>query len=134
MNTTYFLNLVSGNVFRTKTTPALPSAYYLGLSRTAPTADGTGVVEPASSTGYARVQLNVLSEPNGGVVTNTASIDFPKSTSSWGTITHFVIYDAATGGNLLMYGQLSEQQEVGSATILTIETNALNLKVANPSA
>lgn len=46
MNTTYFLNLVSGNVFGSKKTPALPEKYYLGLSSAAPALDGSGVVEP----------------------------------------------------------------------------------------
>ena len=35
MNTTYFLNLVSGNVFGSKKTPAVPEKYYLGLSSAA---------------------------------------------------------------------------------------------------
>ena len=51
MNTTYFLNLVSGNVYGTKKTPAIPDEYYIGLSSTAPSTDGLNVTEPASG-GY----------------------------------------------------------------------------------
>lgn len=40
MNTTYFLNLVSGNVFGSKKTPAVPEKCYLGLSSAAPALDG----------------------------------------------------------------------------------------------
>lgn len=54
MNTTYFLNLVSGNVFGSKKTPALPEKYYLGLSSAAPALDGSGVVEPGEGAGYAQ--------------------------------------------------------------------------------
>ena len=54
MNTTYFLNLVSGNVYGTKKTPAVPETYYIGLSSTAPSDDGTNVTEPATG-GYQRV-------------------------------------------------------------------------------
>lgn len=57
MNTTYFLNLVSGNVFGSKKTPALPEKYYLGLSSAVPALDGSGVVEPGEGAGYARVEL-----------------------------------------------------------------------------
>ena len=46
MNTNYFLNCVAGNVLGTKTSPTLPTEYYLGLSTTAPSADGTGATEP----------------------------------------------------------------------------------------
>lgn len=84
MNTTYFLNLVSGNVFGSKKTPAVPEKYYLGLSSAAPALDGRGVVEPGDGTGYARVELTSLSAPVNGVVTNNAAIDFAESTSEWG--------------------------------------------------
>ena len=134
MNTTYFLNLVSGNVFGSKKTPAVPEKYYLGLSSAAPALDGSGVVEPGDGTGYARVELTSLSAPVNGVVTNNAAIDFAESTSEWGTMTHFVVYDALTGGNLLMYGELSASRRVEAATIMTIKLGSLNLSVVNPSA
>lgn len=40
MNTKYFLNLVAGNVFRSKETPAIPTKYYIGLSKTEPNETG----------------------------------------------------------------------------------------------
>ena len=83
MNTTYFLNLVSGNVFGSQKTPAIPTKYYLGLSSAAPSLDGSGVVEPEEGTGYARVELTSLSAPLNGVVTNTAAIDFAESTAEF---------------------------------------------------
>lgn len=134
MNTTYFLNQVAGNLFKTKTTPALPSAFYIGLSSTAPNIDGTNVGEPNSSAGYARVELTSLGEPDNGVVTNELAINFNESTASWGTVTHFVIYDAETGGNLLMYGALSTPRSVEAATIMTIKENYLSLSAQNPTA
>lgn len=91
MNTTYFLNCVAGNVFGTKSDPAIPTTYYIGLSTTAPNINGTGVDEPSTDAGYARVQLTNMSEPLDGVVTNELAINFNESTASWGTITHFVI-------------------------------------------
>ena len=135
MNTTYFLNLVSGNVFGSQKTPAIPTKYYLGLSSAAPNLDGSGVVEPEEGTGYARVELTSLSAPLNGVVTNTAAIDFAESTAEWGTMTHFVIYDsAAVGeGNLLMYGQLSTPRSVEASTIMTIKEGYLNLSAQNPT-
>ena len=130
MTTQYFLNIVAGNVYSTDTGTALPTQYFIGLSTTAPTITGTNVSEPAGS-GYSRVKLTNLSKPSGGVVTNTASVDFPESTASWGTVTHFVIYDALTGGNLLQYGQLSTPRSIEPATIMSIPINYLNLSVQN---
>lgn len=131
MTTTYFLNVVAGNVYGSGITTPLPAKYYIGLSTTAPNINGTNVTEPAGS-GYARMELNNLSTPSGGVVTNTVSIDFPESTASWGTATHFVIYDALVNGNLLQYGPLSTPRSIEPATIMSIPANYLNLSVQNP--
>lgn len=133
MTTTYFLNLAAGNIYRTKEVPAIPTEYWIGLSTTAPNLNGTNVTEPAASAGYARVKLDMLSEPASGVVTNEANIDFNESTASWGTVTHFVVFDAQNGGNLLQYGALSTPRSVEAATIMTIKTGYLNLSVQNPT-
>lgn len=133
MSTVYFLNLVAGNLFKTKTNPEIPDEMWIGLSTTAPNNNGTNVTEPAASAGYSRVKLDMLSEPTVGVVTNKTGIDFNESTASWGTVTHFVIFDAQNGGNLLQYGALSTPRSVEMATIMTIKSNYLNLSVQNPT-
>lgn len=133
MNTTYFLNLVAGNVFGTKTTPAIPK-YYIGLSTTAPNLDGTGVSEPSASAGYARIALTSLSAPNNGSVSNTAAVSFPETTAPWGTVSHYVIYDAKTGGNLLIYNALSEAKVMQTSDVLTFKAGDLVLTVKNVTA
>lgn len=131
MNTIYFLNQVMGNVFNTKVAPPLPGDYYIGLSSTAPDVDGANVSEPASSAGYERVKLETLSEPANGVITNTDAISFNESTANWGTMTHFVIYDSMSGGNLLMFDTLSTQRNVEAATIVTIKAGSLSLTLSS---
>lgn len=133
MNTTYFLNQVMGNLFKTKETPALPSEYYIGLSSTAPNISGGNVTEPLSNSGYKRVKLENLSEPADGVITNEQAISFDESTANWGTMSHFVIYDALEAGNLLMYDTLSTPRNVEAATIVTIKANSLTLILSNPA-
>lgn len=133
MNTTYFLNQVMGNLFKTKETPALPSEYYIGLSSTAPNISGANVTEPLSNSGYKRVKLENLSEPTDGVITNEQAISFDESTANWGTMSHFVIYDALEAGNLLMYDTLSTPRNVEAATIVTIKANSLTLTLSNPA-
>lgn len=133
MNTTYFLNQVMGNLFKTKETPALPSEYYIGLSSTAPNISGGNVTEPLSNSGYKRVKLENLSGPADGVITNEQAISFDESTANWGTMSHFVIYDALEAGNLLMYDTLSTPRNVEAATIVTIKANSLTLTLSNPA-
>lgn len=130
MNTTYFLNLLAGNIFKTKTSPAIPSGYYLGLSTSAPSVSGTGVSEPSGG-GYARVKIASLGAPSNGIVRNTADISFAESQSNWGVLRYFVIYDAATGGNLLMYGLLPEARTAESGTTIVIRTGSLGLSFAD---
>lgn len=131
MNTTFYMNCVAGNLFHTKTDPAIPTQYYIGLSTTEPAVDGTNVNEPSSGAGYARVALTALGEPSNGVVSNSYPVNFAESTASWGTVTHFVIYDQETGGNLLMYGALTTPRAVETATIMTIREGYLELSVQN---
>ena len=134
MTSTYFLNCIMGNVFQTKLSPGLPSKVYLGLSSSAPDVDGSGATEPLASAGYSRVELNSLDVPTNGVITNMSEISFPESSASWGTVTHFVLYDAPVNGNLLMFNVLSQARSVEQATIVMVKAGSLKLTLANPAA
>ena len=131
MNTTYFLNCTAGNIFGTKKTPALPDKYYVGLSTTTPNKNGTGTTEPSSSAGYQRVELSSLSQPVDGEVKNTSPIEFPESTASWGKVTHYVIYDSPTGGNLCKAGALPEARTIDANSSMLIKTGFLRLFVTD---
>lgn len=94
-----------------------PATLYLGLSTTTPTNSGTNVTEPASF-GYTRVSVpnNNTYWPNTGTdrtKQNGIAIVFPTATGSWGTITHFVIYSAISGGNFIAWGELTTPIAVG---------------------
>lgn len=92
-------------------TPTQPTNYYYALSTTTPSADGTNFTEP-SGNGYARVELTrgaIFGSAFSGApstITNNQSLIFTYPTGSWGTVTHWGAYDASTGGNLLLYGEL----------------------------
>lgn len=128
MTTTYFRNLLAGNIFGTKKSPAIPTAYYYGISSTLPTVAGENVTEPSGG-GYARLLLDNMSEPNAGAVTNTTAKSFNESTADWGTFPYFVIFDAATGGNLLIYGQLTNTRTVEKATVLSAKAGEIVLSI-----
>lgn len=130
MNTTYFLNVLAGNVFRSKLTPALPETLYIGLSTTEPSMDGTGMTEPSDSA-YSRILLTGMGEPVGGQTVNASVLDFPESVGDWGVITHFGIFDAGTGGNLLMYGPLERSRTVEPETVMSFKPGMLKLSMKN---
>lgn len=132
MNTRYFLNQVMGNVFHTKEKPSLPSQYYIGLATSEPTYEGVCAGEPSTNgTNYERVLLANLSAPTDGIVKNTAAISFNESITDWGVITHYAVFDAKTGGNLLFYGKLSMNRTIEPNTVLTIKTGELSIQLCN---
>lgn len=132
MNTTHFKNLIMGNIFKTKTSPAIPTKYYIGLSSTQPTLSGTNVTEPSGG-GYSRVELTSLSTPQNGIIKNNSDISFPESSADWFTAsspaTHYVIYDSETGGNLLMYDELTSPRVIQINTVATIVASSLVMKI-----
>ena len=98
------------------------SSCYIALSTTAPNADGTNFTEPLTSAGYARSIIGlsgtsatqVMSSPSGGATSSTSIIFFPEATASWGTVTHFGLFSSQTGGNLVLYGTLTNPLAVAA--------------------
>lgn len=95
-----------------------PPVIYLGLLTAEPDDDGTGLAEP-SGNGYQRVQTSAShwNVSTGGSLDNTGDIFFPMATGNWGTVSHFALFDASTGGNMLAYGTLSPAKIIGSGAI-----------------
>lgn len=56
----------------------------------------------------------VASSGTGGASSNNGAITFPSPTASWGTVTHFGIWDAATTGNLLVHGALGTSKTINN--------------------
>jgi hypothetical protein len=98
----------------TYTTPTL----YLGVSTSDPTETGGGLSEPVGN-GYARIATDPADwERFVNVVDNANELTFAEATGSWGTITHFALYDAASAGNLVIYGALATTRSISAATTL----------------
>jgi hypothetical protein len=92
-----------------------PPTIYVGLSTADPLDNGSGLSEP-SGNGYARVATSGASwtTSSGGSLSNAGDISFPQATGSWGTITHFALFDAASAGNMLAHGALSQSKTITS--------------------
>lgn len=96
-----------------------PSTLYVALFTVLPAEDGTGGTE-VTGTGYARIQHGpsdaTWAEPVGGngQFSNVGAIQFGSPTANWGTVVGFGLYDAITGGNLLIYDTLAASVIVNS--------------------
>ena len=87
---------------------------YVGLSSTTPAEDGTNVTEPSAGS-YARVavtatEMDAATVADPSVKDNGSVLTFPTATADWlvaADLTHFVLYDLITAGNLLAFGALT---------------------------
>lgn len=113
----------------------IPATLYVALSTTTPTQAGASFTEP-SGNAYARVAVTnnstnfvaAASQPATGYeMENGTVITFPAATGSWGTVTYFGIFDAATAGNLLAYGALTTSQTISSGDTASFAVDALTI-------
>jgi len=73
-----------------------------------------------------------VSSGTSGTTSNNGSVTFPVPTANWGTITSFGIFDAATGGNLLIYGTLTTSKTVNNGDAApTFPAAALSVQIDN---
>jgi hypothetical protein len=73
----------------------------------------TGTSEVAGGA-YARQSAGFTSTGNNPTTAaNTGVIQYPTATASWGTITHFGIWSAATAGSFLGWGTVVTPKTIG---------------------
>ena len=119
----YLENKLVDHLFRTAAF-AKPAGIFVALFTAAPTDAGGGTEIAGGS--YARVNLPPLdtnwkatqggvsgvSSGAGGLTSNAVAITFPVPTANWGTATHFGLFDAASGGNLLIWDALTAPRTI----------------------
>jgi len=112
-----------------KTSYTQPTAY-AGYSTADPGSDGTSVAEP--SAGYAREATTgaTWDAASGGAVANAATITFDQATGSQGDITHLVLFDALTSGNVLVSGALTGTFTVSNGMTPRFAAGNFNLTAA----
>lgn len=123
----YLANALLNHIFG-KGTYTPPTNIYVELSTTAPTDAGTNVTPPSGG-GYARKQT-APSDWNmaaGRIIDNANAIEFAEASASWGTLSHFALFDAASGGNFLGWGALATPKAVDSGDTARFAAGDLNV-------
>ena len=107
-----------------------PPTIYIGLSTADPGDDGTGLSEP-SGNGYARVATAAAdwNSAASGTLDNANAVEFAEATGSWGTVTHFALFDAASDGNLLAHGSLNQSKTIASGDTAQIAAGDLDVSL-----
>lgn len=111
-----------------------PTTLAVALFTAAPSDSGGGTEVTGGS--YARVSVNpsdsnwAATSGTNGLTSNVSAINFGTATASWGTITHFGIFDATSGGNLLVWGALTASKTVGNGDAFQIPAGSLTVTIA----
>lgn len=125
----YLAKALLNQVFR-NTAYTRPTTVYVALYTSNPTAADTGTEVSGGS--YAR-QAVAFGAPTavGGkqTISNSSDIAFSAASADWGTITHIGIRDAATGGNLLYYGAVTNPRSILTSDVFKFQVGSLALSL-----
>lgn len=120
----YLENKVLAHVFGGSAYTA-PATIYVGLFTADPGESGSS--NEVSGNGYLRQSMAFTVSTN--TATNTANVEFPTATGSWGTITHTALYDASTSGNMLAVGQLTASKAIGTNDVFRFNAGDFDLSL-----
>lgn len=104
---------------------ALLSGVYVSLHTGNPGNTGANEVAGGSYARKAATFTNTGNNPT--VAANNAVIQFDQATADWGTIAHFGIWSAATGGSLLAYSPVTTPKTIGVGDVARWDTGTLTV-------
>lgn len=122
----YAQNKILDQLFRGQAF-TFPTTFYFGLDTSAGSASACGTEVSGGS--YARVAVTLslanfagtqgsgttsASSGTSGQTSNNNAITFPAPTANWGTIVGGCIFDASSGGNMIVYFALTVSKTVNS--------------------
>ena len=122
----YLENALVNAVLR-NTAYTSPTTVYLALYTSDPTDADAGT--EVSGNAYARQSIT-FGSPSNGVTTNSAAIEFPQATGSWGTVAYVGIRDASTGGNLLFHTALDASKTIATGDVFRVAAGSLSVTLA----
>lgn len=123
---TYLENALINATLR-NTSYTSPSTVYVGLYTSDPTDANTGTEVSGGS--YTRTAVT-MGSPSDGVSTNSAAVEFPQASGSWGTVGWIGILDASSSGNLLYHTALDTSKTISSGDIFKIAIGGLSVTLA----
>ena len=122
---------------------SFPSTLYLALCSAEPSQSGT--VSELSGPGYSRASISAsLSNFSGtqgagtttastgasGESTNNVDVEYGNALGEWGAASHVAVFDAATGGNLLLFGELKKPKLITSGMKPKFKVGTIKFTIA----
>jgi len=116
------------NYVFTATSVTRPTAWYLALFTSNPADDASGTEVSTSGTAYAR--QSAAFTVSGDTASNSAAIEFPTATASFGTVSHVAVFDASTGGNMIAYAALTASKAIDTGDVFRVPSGDLDITLA----
>lgn len=129
----YLEGQLIAHIFRTASF-AKPTTLALGLFTAAPSDAGGGT--EVSGNNYSRATLSPLDanwaapSSGNGQTSNSSTITFATPSGTWGTVTHFGIFDATSAGNLLFWGTLTISKTINQGDTVSFPAGSLTITFA----
>lgn len=118
----------------------LPTGTFVSLHTADPTDAGGNEVSTAGWTTYVRKKAEGVgaigtgwTDPGstGGQTKNANQLTYPSQDGVADvTVTHWAVYDAVTGGNLIAYAALQTPRTLQTGDIMVFDVNALTITMA----
>lgn len=116
----------------------LPSTVYVSLHTSNPGETGANEVLTSNWPAYVRKDAAVggaintgWAAPTDGVTTNSKQIVYPGMNGASNlTVSHWALFDAATGGNPLAYGALQTARTLQPGDVFVFDIGALTVTMA----
>jgi hypothetical protein len=124
----YSENLIVNGLLRATNITAPVTVYVALFTAVSDAEAGTGTEVSGGS--YARTAVT-FGAPSNGATSNSGVVTFPTPSGSWGTVTHWALFDASTSGNALTaIKALTTSQTIASGNPVTIAIGALTFSIA----
>lgn len=111
-----------------------PATMYLALFTAAPNDAGGGTEVTGGS--YARAAItndDTKWDLISGQIENIDIITFATATANWGTATHWSLFDASSGGNMLFHGELTSPATINNGGTYRVGVGGIVINVAAKS-
>lgn len=103
-----------------------PTTWYVALYTVAPGEGGGGTEVSGGS--YARQAVTwTVSGTAPTEASNSAAVEFPTASASWGTVVAAGIFDAVSSGNLIAFSNLDTSKAIDTGDVLRFNTGSLDI-------
>lgn len=105
----------------------LSTTIYVGLHTASPGEAGSTSNE-VSGNNYARVAA-AFDVASSGATDNSGVVEFPIASGTWGTISHFSLHTASTGGTMLIHGSVATAKSIVSGDTIRFTAGDLDVSM-----